>query len=54
MAPRADIVMMGTSTIYGTILGRTLDFNGNAVIHVDEGLVQNIYGIHPITPALVK
>jgi hypothetical protein len=54
VAPRADIVMEGTSEVYGTLLGRTLDFDGNATIHIDEGLVQDIYGIGPIAPILVE
>jgi hypothetical protein len=54
VAPRADIMMQGTSTVYGTLLGRTLDFDGNAVIHIDESLVRDIYGIGPIAPILVE
>jgi hypothetical protein len=54
VAPRADIEMMGDSVIYGTVLGRTVGFTGNAVVHVDEGLVRDLFGINPIIPILVK
>ena len=54
IAPDSDVEMVGTSDFYGTLLARTLDFIGDAMLHVDETLVWDIFGIDPEAPVLVK
>ncbi len=54
VAPDADVLLWGTSEVYGTLLGRTLDFDGNANIHVDEALVRQLYDRSSISPILVE
>jgi len=54
VAPDSDIILEGTSDCYGTLLGRTLDFDGDAVVHVDETLVSELFGIDPAAPVIVK
>jgi hypothetical protein len=54
IAPNADITMEGTSDVYGTLVGRTLDFNGDTVIHVDEALVFGLFGIDASAQVIVK
>ena len=54
VAPDADIQVVGDSNIYGTLLGRTLDFDGNMIVHVDESLVEELFGIGGPAPVLVK
>lgn len=54
VAPNADIQMYGTTNVYGTVLGRVLDFDGDARIHVDEAMVRDLYGVNPVAPVLVQ
>jgi hypothetical protein len=54
IAPNADIQVVGDSELFGTLLGRTLDFDGNMIVHVDESLVADIFGMGGPAPALVK
>ena len=54
IAPDSDIHLVGTSDFYGTLLGRTLHMEGDTMIHVDETLVWDIFGIDPEAPVLVK
>lgn len=37
-APKADITMAGAGTIYGSVLGNSLDINNGAGIHYDEAI----------------
>jgi hypothetical protein len=54
IAPNTDVSIVGTGDLYGTILARTLDFDGDAVVHVDETLVYDLFGIKSVAPVLVK
>jgi hypothetical protein len=54
VAPDSDVHLEGTGDYYGTLLARTLDMDGDAVIHVDETLVSYLFGIDPEAPVLVK
>jgi len=54
IAPQSDVVFEGTSDYYGTIVGQTLDFDGDTNIHVDESLVYELFGIESVAPILVK
>jgi len=54
VAPDATLKLSGTNDYYGTLLGRVLDLNGNARIHVDESIVQALYGLDAVAPILVE
>jgi hypothetical protein len=54
VAPQSLVVLEGTGDYYGTILGRILDIDGDATIHVDESLVFELFGIEAIAPVLVE
>lgn len=54
VAPQTDILMWGSGEYWGTILGRTLDMDGDSNIHVDETLIMNLFGIERIQPVLVE
>lgn len=54
IAPSADIILEGTGEYFGTILGRTLDADGTADIHVEESLVFSLFGIRSVAPILVE
>lgn len=54
VAPAADIILEGTADYYGTFLGKTLDIDGDASIHVDEGSVFDLYGIRSVDPILIQ
>ena len=54
VAPTTDIILAGTGEFYGTILGRTVDSNGTATIHVDESLIADLFDIESVTPIIVQ
>ena len=54
IAPDSTIEFFGTSDIFGVVMGRTLDFDGNARIHVEESLVADLFGVEAIAPVLVE
>lgn len=54
IAPEADIQLVGTGDYYGIIMGRTLNIEGNANVHVDESLIAQLFGGNSIAPALVE
>ena len=54
IAPAAQIVLRGTSDVYGTLLGGTLAFEGTTNIHVDESLVFELFGLDSVAPVLVE
>ncbi|MFQ5805135.1 MAG: pilus assembly protein TadG-related protein [Phycisphaerae bacterium] len=54
IAPSTDIALVGTGDYYGTILGRTLDMDGTANLHVDESLVEALFGLDSVAPVLVQ
>lgn len=54
IAPNADLNVGGTGVFYGVLIGRTLRFNGNGIIHVEENLVRDIFGVDSIAPILVQ
>jgi hypothetical protein len=53
-APWTDVVLKGTPDYYGTIVGRTVTILGDTRIHVDEKILQDLFGINPTAPVLVK
>jgi hypothetical protein len=54
IAPATDIILAGTSTYYGVMMGRTLDFDGTTNIHVEESLVADLFGLESVAPVLVE
>ncbi|MFH1745870.1 MAG: TadG family pilus assembly protein [Planctomycetota bacterium] len=54
IAPESEVLLHGTSDFYGTILSRVLNMRGDPVIHVDEGLVFDLFGIRSVDPVLVE
>ncbi len=54
IAPTTDVELVGTDDFYGTIVARTVDMNGTADIHVDESLVEALFGLDPIAPILAE
>lgn len=54
IAPQSDVVFVGTSDAFGTILAKTLDFDGDANVHVDQQLVFELFGLETVAPILVK
>ena len=54
VAPNAAVDLEGTGDFYGTVLGQFLTFSGDAVIHVDESLVFELFGIEAVAPVLVE
>jgi len=43
VAPTTGLSFVGTSSVYGMMIGRTLDFRGTTNIHVEESLVMDIF-----------
>jgi len=54
IAPQATIDLQGTGDYYGTLIGQTLESNGDSAIHVDEAMVFDVLGIDGAAPTLVK
>jgi Flp pilus assembly protein TadG len=54
MAPATDVELTGTDDFYGTIVGRTVSMTGTADIHVDESLVEALFGLDPVAPILAE
>ncbi|MCH7884767.1 MAG: hypothetical protein IIC01_05890 [Planctomycetes bacterium] len=54
IAPDTDITFLGDSAFYGVLIGKTLDFRGSAIIHVEESLVADLYGLESVAPVLVQ
>jgi hypothetical protein len=54
VAPDTDINFLGDSTVYGVVIGKTLDFRGNTFIHVEESLVAELHGLESVSPILVE
>lgn len=54
VAPNADILLQGTSEYFGVLLGKTIDIDGTADIHVDEAAVEAIFGVESEAPILVE
>jgi hypothetical protein len=54
IAPTTHIELVGTGDFYGTILGRTVEANGTAFVHVDERLVFSLFDLEIIAPVLVE
>jgi len=42
-APNASVIMKGTADLYGSLLGKTVDNQGNANIHYDRRLSHDFY-----------
>jgi hypothetical protein len=53
-APNATVFLDGGSTYYGTILGKSIDSDGSVIVHVDEAIVQQLYGLEVTPPVLVR
>lgn len=54
VAPQTTVNLTGTSAYYGTLMAGTLVMRGDNVIHVDERLVYDMFGMDPLTPILVE
>lgn len=54
VAPNTDVIFVGDSTTYGVMVTKSLDFRGSTIIHVEESLVKDLYGLESIAPALVE
>lgn len=54
IAPETDIKLTGTVDYYGAMLGKTVDMGGTFTIHVDEQVVQELFGIDATAPVLVE
>jgi hypothetical protein len=54
VAPETNIIFVGDSTNYGVMVGKTLDFRGSTIVHVEESLIKDLYGLEAIAPALVE
>jgi hypothetical protein len=55
VAPATDVTVFGDAELYGTIIGRTVDFRGDAIIHVDESIVADLMGGDgQVIPVLVR
>lgn len=54
IAPNATVLLEGTNDFYGTVLADYLDVNGDSQFHVEESLVYELFGVHPVAPILVE
>jgi len=54
VAPQAVVTFVGGSDIFGTIMGRFVDLQGDTQIHVDSGVVRDLFAIGPEAPVLVE
>ncbi|MHC5110025.1 MAG: pilus assembly protein TadG-related protein [Planctomycetota bacterium] len=54
VAPNADITMHGDTEFFGVLLGQTLSFFGDAIVHVDETMVMDVMNMNPESPVLVR
>ena len=54
IAPSAQVKLVGTSDMYGAILGQTVVLSGTTNVHIDEALVRDIFNMEPFTPILVE
>jgi len=54
IAPDTNLTFLGDSAFYGVLIGKTLDFRGSAIIHVEESLVADLYGLESVSPVLVE
>lgn len=54
VAPNADIILEGTTNFYGALLGQTVDIRGNSGIHIDEALIESVFGSESVATSLVQ
>lgn len=54
VAPDSMIILQGTGEYFGSILGRTVDIDGTATVHVDESLLAELFDIDSVVPILVQ
>ncbi len=54
IAPDTEVRVSGTPDYYGIIMGRTMEVLGDTNIHVDEGVVDEIFGARSATLTLVE
>jgi len=54
IAPDTDVLFEGTTNFYGVVIAKSLTFEGDVNLHVDEVLVREITNQEPLTPVLVK
>jgi Flp pilus assembly protein TadG len=54
IAPDTDVTLSGTSDFFGTIVGLTVEIDGDTNIHVDESLLESLLNIKPVRPVLVR
>jgi hypothetical protein len=53
-APNTDVTITGTGSLYGAVVGKTLDMRGTGDIHYDEALDLSPEIILPAKPVLVR
>ena len=54
IAPNSRVVLSGGGEFFGLILGRVIDIDGNATLHVDESLLRVLLAAEPFAPMLVQ
>jgi hypothetical protein len=55
VAPDSDLELVGTAEYFGTLIARTIDMAGTSIIHVDEAVVDDLFGNGDAnTPTLVR
>jgi hypothetical protein len=55
IAPESNVRLVGNSEYFGNIIARTIDVRGDAVIHVDETIVDDVMGGEGgVVPVLVR
>lgn len=54
IAPNSTLILSGTGEFYGLLLGRVVDIDGNATIHIDESLLRALLAAEPFAPMLVR
>ena len=53
-APNTDVTITGTGSLYGAVVGKTLDMRGTGDVHYDEALDLSPEIILPAKPVLVR
>ena len=54
VAPQTVVTFVGGSDFFGTVMGRFVDLQGDTQIHVDSGVVRDLFAVGPEAPVLVE
>jgi hypothetical protein len=55
IAPDSDLELVGNAEYFGTLIARTIDMVGTSIIHVDEAVLDDLFGNGDAnTPTLVR